>query len=103
MSTKLPILSDLSTLILYLFAIFQNPADRDNLGDETKYAPTGGFPLTSFPYRNQKGYQAPLVFARLESLKSGVTVQVSCKVWARNVYHHKNDRAGSAHFEILMD
>jgi sodium/potassium-transporting ATPase subunit beta len=81
----------------------ENPADRDNLGDGTKYAPPHGFAMVSFPYLNQKGYQTPLIFARLDSLKSGVTVQVSCKVWARNVYHHKTDRAGAAHFEILMD
>lgn len=52
---------------------------------------------------NTKGYQSPLVFVRFNKIKYGSLIQVWCKLWAYNIKHHKNDKAGSVHFELLVD
>lgn len=52
---------------------------------------------------NAKGYQSPLVFVRFKNIKYGALIQVWCKLWANNIKHHKNDKAGSVHFELLVD
>ena len=70
---------------------------------EVVFYPSGGFPATAFPYNNQEGYLPPYVFAYFKNVKAGVLLQASCKVFANNIYHHKNDRAGSVHFELLID
>jgi len=80
----------------------ENPSDADNLG-EVKIFPKEGFLNNYFPYQNIPGYQSPVVFVKLNKLKSGVLSQVWCKAWAANIKHHKNDKAGSTHFEVLMD
>ncbi|KAI0228080.1 Sodium/potassium-transporting ATPase subunit beta-2 [Lamellibrachia satsuma] len=80
----------------------ENPADEENMGKVTFYPPNG-FPFFYYPYLNQEGYRQPLVFAHFERPKNGVLIQVWCKAWASNVYHSKNDRAGSVHFELLVD
>lgn len=72
------------------------------MGKVTFYPPNG-FPFFYYPYLNQEGYRQPLVFAHFERPKNGVLIQVWCKAWASNVYHSKNDRAGSVHFELLVD
>jgi sodium/potassium-transporting ATPase subunit beta len=80
----------------------ENPGDVDNRG-EVKFYPNLGFPMKYFPFMNQKGYQTPVVFAQFEQPRPGVIIQVWCKVWAKNVYHHKNDKAGSIHLELYMN
>lgn len=77
-------------------------ADKDNIGP-MKFYPSGGFDASYFPYKNQKGYLAPLVMVQFERLRPGTLVQVWCKVWAANIYHDSNDRAGSVRFEILQE
>jgi len=67
------------------------------------FYPSAGFDASFFPYKNQKGYVAPLVMAQFTRLRLGTLVIVNCKVWAENIYHDTNDRAGSVHFELLMD
>ena len=82
--------------------MLQNEADRDNLGHVDFY-PTLGFPFNYYPYTNTDNYKAPLVFAKFTNVKQGVLVQVWCKLWAQNIMHHKNDKAGSIHFELFVD
>jgi len=73
--------------------------DKENMGKVTVY-PEEGFRPQHFPYMNQKNYQAPLVFVQFENLTPGVQVRVWCKVWAKNIYQHKNDKIGGAIFHI---
>jgi sodium/potassium-transporting ATPase subunit beta len=80
----------------------ENAGDIDNLG-AVEVIPQEGFLNNFFPYLNVAGYQGPIVFVKLSNLKGGVITQVWCKAWAKNIKHHKNDKAGSTHFEILMD
>lgn len=80
----------------------ENPSDVDNLGEVSIY-PKEGFKTQYFPYNNVEGYQSPVVMVQMNNLESGVISQVWCKAWAKNIKHHKNDKAGSTHFEILMD
>lgn len=80
----------------------ESESDSDNLQDVDFY-PTEGYSKAFFPYLNTKGYQSPLVFARFTKVKHGALIQVWCKLWAYNIKHHKNDKAGSIHFELLVD
>lgn len=57
--------------------------------------------LQWFPFMNQPGYRSPIMFAKFNNLTLGVIYKVWCKLMAHNVKHHKNDRAGSAYFELL--
>lgn len=80
----------------------ENDGDVDNLG-EVKFFPKLGFAFKYYPYENAKDYRAPLVFAKFSNIEPGAIVQVWCKLWVRNIKHHKNDKAGSVHFEVLVD
>ena len=68
----------------------------------TTYYPNLGYSYAYFPYYNTKGYLAPLVAVQFE-VRKGVLIQVWCKLWVSNIKHHKNDKAGSTHFELLVD
>lgn len=59
--------------------------------------------MSYYPYMNVKGYKSPLVFVKFAEVKHGALIQVWCKLWAYNIKHHKNDKAGSVHFELLVD
>jgi len=80
----------------------ENNGDIDNMGT-VEFYPPGGFPIKYFPFEAQKGYQTPIVMARFNNLEKGVGMQIWCKAWAANIYHHKNDKAGSVHFEMLVN
>jgi len=80
----------------------RSEADVDNIGPVTIY-PSGGFDASYFPYHNQKGYLAPVVMAQFTRPRWGTLVVIFCRVWASNIYHDDNDRAGSVQFELLMD
>jgi sodium/potassium-transporting ATPase subunit beta len=79
----------------------ENDGDIDNLGTP-QFTPSG-FSFEYYPYMNQKMYKAPIVFVRFPDVKPGVLIQVWCKLWVKNIKHHKNDKAGSVHFELLVD
>lgn len=79
----------------------ENEGDADNLF-KTSYFPEKGFSFKYFPYLNYKNYMPPLVFVQL-NVRKGALIQVWCKLWAKNIKHHKNDKAGSSHFEVLVD
>ncbi|KAL3847632.1 hypothetical protein ACJMK2_018633 [Sinanodonta woodiana] len=80
----------------------ENPADKDNIGP-LKYYPANGFHFKYFPYRNQQGYRSPLVFVRLDEPRTGVLIMISCKIYAKNIYHNVNEKAGMVHFEVMVD
>lgn len=77
-------------------------SDGDNL-IQVDFEPRGGFSRFYYPYLNRKGYQSPLVFAKFSNIKYGRLIQVWCKLWAYNIKHNRNDKAGSVHFELLVD
>jgi sodium/potassium-transporting ATPase subunit beta len=80
----------------------ENPGDEENMGPVDFFPPTG-FPIKYYPYMNQRGYRQPIVFAKFKKPREGVVMQIWCKAWAENIMHHKNDKAGSIHFELLVD
>lgn len=80
----------------------ENEADADSMGNVTYY-PRLGFPSAFYPYKNQDNYRPPIVFVRFNNPKYGVLIQVWCRLWSANIKHHKNDKAGSIHFELLVD
>lgn len=82
----------------------ENDGDIDNLGKASFY-PSTGFSFDYFPYTGKSDnlYRAPIVFAHFPHVKKGVVIQVWCKLWVKNIKHHKNDKAGSVHFELLVD
>nr|KAG5688903.1 hypothetical protein BaRGS_009744 [Batillaria attramentaria] len=59
---------------IYIQCVGENPADKDNLGTDITYYPTQGYPHFYYPYRNQDGYLAPLVFVQFNSVKSKVAL-----------------------------
>jgi len=80
----------------------ENDADIDNLGG-IQFYPDSGYQFQYFPYKNEQLYRAPLVFAKFSGAQKGVVMQVWCKLWTQNIKHHKNDKAGSVHFELMID
>lgn len=80
----------------------EDPMDEENMGP-LAYYPPHGFPIYFYPYLNQEGYRQPLVFVKFLRPKNGVVINVWCRAWARNIFHHRFDRAGSIHFEMLID
>lgn len=80
----------------------ENDADLDNIGP-MRFFPEKGFPTYFFPFVNQENYKPPLVFVKFDSPANGVVIQIWCKLWTANIRHHKNDKAGSIHFELLVD
>jgi sodium/potassium-transporting ATPase subunit beta len=79
----------------------ENEGDADNIFS-VDYNPRKGFSYNYFPYYNHPNYMQPLVFVQF-NVRKGVLIQIWCKLWAKNIKHHKNDKAGSAHFELLVD
>ena len=80
----------------------ENPLDTENIGP-ISYWPASGFSSLYYPYINQEGYRQPLIFIRFDRPENGVVINVWCKAWANNIMHHRFDRAGSVHFEMLVD
>jgi len=80
----------------------ENDGDVDNMGP-VSYYPNEGFSTAHYPYENQPGYRAPLVFVQFTKPERGVVMQIWCKAWAKNIKHHKNDKGGSTHFELMVD
>jgi sodium/potassium-transporting ATPase subunit beta len=82
----------------------ENDGDKDNIGHMNFYPDPGhGFSYQYFPYKNYKNYRSPLVFVQFPKVKEGVVIQIWCKIWAYNIMFHKNDKAGSVHFELMVN
>jgi len=80
----------------------ENDGDIDNIGKPVFY-PAKGFSFSWFPYVNLPMYRAPIVMVKFPDAHRGVVIQVWCKLWVKNIKHHKNDKAGSVHFELFVD
>jgi len=80
----------------------ENPADKEHLG-HINYYPARGVGINFFPYRNQKGYLSPVIFAQLDNPEPGVMIAVECKAWAQNIKHDSMERRGLVHFELMID
>ena len=57
----------------------ENPADVENIGKITYY-PRMGIPTYYFPYKNQKGYKSPIIFAHLENPKSKKSIHQNIEI-----------------------
>jgi len=79
----------------------ENPLDKELIGP-VDYKPVG-FHKKFYPYKQQRGYLSPIVMMRFNKITPGVLIQVECKAYAKNIKHHRNDRAGSTHFEIIYE
>lgn len=87
-----------------MYLSFQNAADNDNLGLTTmEYSPQQGFPMSYYPYRNQKDYRSPLVFVKFNNVTSHLGLMIECKALAKNIEVDRSEKEGSVHFELLMD
>jgi sodium/potassium-transporting ATPase subunit beta len=80
----------------------ENEADADHIGP-MKFYPSHGFSNAFYPYMNQDNYRQPIVFVQFERPQTRRLIQIWCKLWASNIKHHKNDKAGSVHFELQVD
>jgi len=80
----------------------ENAADREGMGTITMYPPDGGIPEQYFPYTNQKNYQSPLVAIKFNNPNPGQFIHIECRAWAKNIGYNRRDRAGIAHFELMI-
>merc|ERR1711970_169118 len=80
----------------------ENAADTEGMGDITMYPTDGGIPEQYFPYTNQENYQSPLVAIKFNNPRPGQFLHIECRAWARNIGYNRRDRAGIAHFELMV-
>ncbi|ESO98925.1 hypothetical protein LOTGIDRAFT_213719 [Lottia gigantea] len=80
----------------------ENPGDSQNMGTP-HFFPSQGFSLKFFPYMNQKGYLAPIVFVKFVGVQRNIGLMIECKAWAKNIQHNRLKKEGSVHFELLVD
>ncbi|KAH7967285.1 hypothetical protein HPB49_023817 [Dermacentor silvarum] len=82
--------------------ILLNVADVENMGP-LAYFPGNRIEKYYFPYMNTPGYLSPFVFVQFLRPERGVLINMECKAWAKNIKHDRQDRVGSAHFELMID
>jgi sodium/potassium-transporting ATPase subunit beta len=89
---------------VYLHCDGENPYDRETLEGKINYFPADqGISLKYFPYNHaHKNYQNPLVAVQFKDLTPGTLHHVECRLWAKGVKHHKKDRAGLVHMEVIL-
>jgi len=80
----------------------ENPNDFENIG-KVNYYPQPGMPVYYYPFKNQNGYQSPLVAVEFSTVKKGVLINIECKAWAKNIKHDRKMRRGSMHLELMVD
>lgn len=80
----------------------ENSNDKENIG-KVNYFPHPGMPTYYYPFKNQLGYQAPLVAVEFANVKAGVLLNIECKAWAKNIHHDRKERRGSVHLELMID
>lgn len=78
------------------------PADDEAMGTPVYYPSSRGFPSYYFPYKNQKGYQSPLVAVQFKGLARNQLIHVECRAWAKNIGYNKRDRIGINHLEFMV-
>ncbi|KAH7987800.1 hypothetical protein HPB52_025332 [Rhipicephalus sanguineus] len=79
-----------------------NVADVESMGP-LAYFPSNRIENFYFPYKNTPGYLSPFVFVQFLRPERGVLINMECKAWAKNIKHDRQDRIGSAHFELMVD
>lgn len=80
----------------------ENAADEESMGEITYFPSDAAFPGYYFPYLNQPDYQSPVVAVKFKGTKVGQFIHVECRAWAGNINYDKRDRAGIAHFELMV-
>eukprot|EP00090_Calanus_glacialis_P045033 TRINITY_DN8125_c0_g1_i1.p1 TRINITY_DN8125_c0_g1~~TRINITY_DN8125_c0_g1_i1.p1 ORF type:complete len:335 (-),score=74.87 TRINITY_DN8125_c0_g1_i1:77-1081(-) len=80
----------------------ENAADEESMGDVTFFPSDAAFPGYYFPYLNQPDYQSPVLAVKFKGTKVGQFIHVECRAWAGNIKYDKRDRAGIAHFELMV-
>lgn len=88
--------------MIYVSCEGENAADKENIG-KINYYPYPGFPTQFYPYKNDAGYLAPVVFANFKNPRIGTLISISCKAWAHNIHHNYVERMGTVHFELMID
>jgi len=86
----------------------ENVGDKENLPDgHMSFYPNGlrGIPGYYFPYYNQAAYISPFVMVHLDipDTSRHVLINIECRAWAKNTKYDRQFRAGSVHFEIMVD
>jgi sodium/potassium-transporting ATPase subunit beta len=90
----------------------ENQVDKDFVGGIRYFSRTedgsgesrlGFIPFYYFPFKNQDGYRAPLIFAYFHNITTNVLVNVMCRAYAKNIYVNDLYRMGSVHFEIFIN
>lgn len=78
--------------------------DVQKLKDTTiDYYPQQGWPVAFFPFKKQKGYLTPLLFAKFSNLPKGKTVKVECRAYAKNIKFDRTEKQGGVEFELHLE
>ncbi|CAB3231533.1 unnamed protein product [Arctia plantaginis] len=88
--------------MVWLSCYGETPADQENIGP-IRYLPFQGFPGYFYPYENAEGYLSPLVAIHLQKPKTGIVINIECRVWARNIIYDRKERLGFIHFEVMIE
>lgn len=80
------------------------PADIEAIGP-IEFFPHRGLPAYYYPYTNLPGYLSPLVAVHFARPAVKQSVNIECRVWAKNVNYRGGlrDRQGSVSFILLID
>ncbi|XP_076316584.1 sodium/potassium-transporting ATPase subunit beta-like [Tachypleus tridentatus] len=77
--------------------------DKENMGP-VLFMPEQGFPVNFFPYTGHPDYMPPLVVIRFRQPKVGVTISITCKLWAKNVSHQYDTAlSGVTRLSLLIE
>ncbi|XP_055545950.1 sodium/potassium-transporting ATPase subunit beta-2-like [Wyeomyia smithii] len=81
-----------------------NAADVEALGP-VDYYPTRGLASYYYPYTNKAGYLSPLVAVHFARPTVKRSINVECRVWAKNVFFQggQRDRRGSVQFGLQIN
>ncbi|PNF41567.1 hypothetical protein B7P43_G12109 [Cryptotermes secundus] len=80
----------------------ESPTDVENLGP-IQYLPRQGFPGYYFPYNNTENYVSPIVPVRFVKPRTGVLINIECRLWAPNIEYNREKGRGFVHFELMID
>nr|ATU82915.1 secreted Na/K subunit 2-like protein [Pristhesancus plagipennis] len=80
----------------------ETAADKELIGP-MNYYPSAGFPGYMFPYTGQSGYLNPIVAVQFVAPKTGIVINVVCKIWGPNIIHDFKTQMGVVKFSLLID
>jgi sodium/potassium-transporting ATPase subunit beta len=93
---------------VYVACNGETSVDKDNI-DQIEYYSTypnheiGGIDFKYFPYRNQPGYLAPLVFVHFKKIEPFTLINVECKAYAKNIDNQdRQNRRGMVKFQLFV-